>query len=126
MDNTLRKVLLIEDEEFIGDLYKRQLDKAGYTTDLYYAGKEGLDAAMQKKYDLILLDIMLPDINGLQILKELQQNESTKNTKVVLLTNLAQEDIIKQGLELGAIRYLIKAQCTPSQIVNEVKLVFLE
>lgn len=115
------KVLLIEDEEFIRDLFKRQLDLSGFTTDAFGTGQEGLTALTKNGYDLVLLDIMLPDINGLQILQNIRQNPATKNIVVVLLTNLGQDAVIKQGFELGADGYLVKAAYTPDQIVQEVK-----
>src|SRR5205823_1690241 len=87
--NTMQpKILLIEDEDYIRDLYKRQLDNAGLSTDAFPNGQQGLAAVKQSHYDLVLLDIMLPDTNGLQILKEIKQNEGTKLWPVVLLTNL--------------------------------------
>jgi two-component system response regulator ResD len=115
------KVLLVEDEEFIRDLFKRQLDLSGFTTDAFGTGQEGLTALTRNAYDLALLDIMLPDINGLQILQNIRQNANTKNLVVVLLTNLGQDAVIKQGFELGADGYLVKAAHTPDQIVQEVK-----
>lgn len=115
------KVLLIEDEEFIRDLFKRQLDLSGFTTDAFATGSDGLAAISKNAYDLVLLDIMLPDINGLQILQNIRQNPATKNIVVVLLTNLGQDAVIKQGFELGADGYLVKAAYTPDQIVQEVK-----
>lgn len=115
------RILLVEDEDYIRDLYKRQLDGAGLTTDAAANGQEAFAAITKTKYDLILLDIMLPDTNGLQILKEVKQNPAIKNTPVVLLTNLGQDVIIKEGFELGAEGYLIKASLTPSQVVQEVK-----
>lgn len=116
-----KKLLLVEDEEYIRDLYKRQLDLAGLMTDAFGLGNEGLAAAEKNPYDLILLDIMLPDINGLQILQKIKQNPLSKNTPVVLLTNLGQDAVIKQGFELGADGYLVKAAYTPDQIVQEIK-----
>lgn len=116
-----KKLLLVEDEEYIRDLYKRQLDLAGLMTDAFGLGNEGLAAAEKNPYDLILLDIMLPDINGLQILQKIKQNPISKNTPVVLLTNLGQDAVIKQGFELGADGYLVKAAYTPDQIVQEIK-----
>lgn len=115
------KVLLVEDEEFIRDLFKRQLDLSGFTTDAFATGQDGLAALGKNGYDLVLLDIMLPDINGLQILQNIRQNPTTKNIVVVLLTNLGQDAVIKQGFELGADGYLVKAAYTPDQIVQEVK-----
>lgn len=116
-----KKLLLVEDEEYIRDLYKRQLDLEGLITDAFGKGQEGLDAAQKTPYDLILLDIMLPDVNGLQILQTLKQNPNTKNTPVVLLTNLGQDAVIKQGFGLGAEGYLVKTAYTPNQIVQEIK-----
>lgn len=115
------KVLLVEDEEFIRDLFKRQLDLSGFTTDAFGTGQDGLNAIAKNTYDLVLLDIMLPDINGLQILQNIRSNPTTKTVAVVLLTNLGQDAVIKQGFELGADGYLVKAAYTPDQIVQEVK-----
>ncbi len=115
------KVLLVEDEEFIRDLFKRQLDLSGFTTDAFSNGQDGLAAISKNAYDLVLLDIMLPDINGLQILQNIRSNPTTKGVAVVLLTNLGQDAVIKQGFELGADGYLVKAAYTPDQIVQEVK-----
>lgn len=112
---------MVEDEEFIRDLFKRQLDLSGFTTDAFATGNDGLAAISKNTYDLVLLDIMLPDINGLQILQNIRQNPATKNIVVVLLTNLGQDAVIKQGFELGADGYLVKAAYTPDQIVQEVK-----
>jgi two-component system, OmpR family, response regulator ResD len=117
----MSKILLIEDEEYIRDLYKRQLDLAQLPTDGFGTGGEGLNAIKQTHYDLVLLDIMLPDTNGLQILKEIKSNPNTKDTPVVLLTNLGQDAIIKEGFELGAEGYLLKSSYTPNQIVDEIK-----
>lgn len=115
-----KKILLIEDEDFIRDLYKRQFEKEGFIIEGYAKGKEGLAAAQQNSYDLLLLDIMLPDTNGIDILKELKSNASTKNLPIVMLTNLGQDSVIKEGFTLGADGYLIKASFTPDQIVTEV------
>lgn len=114
-----KKILLIEDEDFIRDLYKRQFEKAGFVVDGFAKGKEGLVASTQTMYDLLLLDIMLPDINGMEILKQVKQNPVTKNLPVVMLTNLGQDSIIKEGFTLGAEGYLIKASFTPDQVVQE-------
>lgn len=115
------KILLVEDDEFIRDLYKKELERAGLPTDACANGKEGLTAITQNVYDLILLDIMLPDMNGLDILKQVKLNQNNKNTKVVLLTNLGQDAVIKEAFALGAIGYLLKLSYTPDQVIVEVK-----
>lgn len=115
------KILLIEDEEFIRDIYTQELTKNGFQVDSVATGKEGFEKLAQNKYDLLLLDIMLPDTNGLEILKQVKQNPQTRNLKTILLTNLGQDTVIKQGFELGADKYLIKMSFNPDQIVAEVK-----
>jgi DNA-binding response OmpR family regulator len=117
----IKKVLLIEDDEFIRELYKRQLDMGGlFFTYAFSNGNDGLKAALENQYDLILLDIMLPGMNGLDILRNIKQNEASKNTPVIMISNLGQEAVIKEGYALGAIGYLVKATFTPDQIVQKI------
>ena len=116
-----KKILLIEDEAFIRDLYVRQLTQAGFQIKAAADGNSGLEALKAEPFDLLLLDIMLPGINGLQVLREFKTTSPSSPMKVVLLTNLGQETVIKEGFELGAHAYLIKASFTPDQVVNEVK-----
>lgn len=124
--NIPKRILLIEDEDLIRDLYKRQLEKVGLTTDAFATGQEGLTALDRDSYDLILLDIMLPKVNGLDILMQLKRNEKTKNIPVILVSNLGQDDVVQEGLNLGATSYLVKLHHTPDQIVEEVKKVLGE
>jgi len=119
----VKKVLLIEDDEFIRDLYKRQLDKGGFFTYAFSNGEEGLKSIEDNRYDLILLDIMLPGMNGLDILRNIKQNDATKDIPVIMLSNLGQDAVIREGLVLGAIGYLIKPSFTPNQIVQEIKAI---
>ncbi len=114
------KLLIIEDEDFIRDLYKRQFEKAGFLVDGYGNGKEGLQAAITNKYDVLLLDIMLPDVNGIEVLRQVKQSAAAKDMPVIMLTNLGQDAIIKEGFKIGATGYLIKASFTPDQVVQEV------
>lgn len=116
-----KRLVMVEDEESIRELYKRQLQLAGLQVDAFANGKEGLNAILNGNYDLILLDIMLPDINGLEILKEVKKNEKTKVLPVLLLTNLGQDAVIKEGFQLGAEGYILKAAYTPDQIIQEIK-----
>src|SRR3990167_3879 len=117
------RILLIEDEEFIRDIYTGEFKKNGFEIDSVGSGKEGFEKLAQNKYDLLLLDIMLPDTNGLEILKQVKQNPATNTLKVILLTNLGQEAVIKQGFQLGADKYLIKMSYNPDHVVAEVKSV---
>ncbi len=118
----MQKILLVEDDESIRDLYKRQLALAGFSVETASTGQEGLALAQKNKYDLLILDIMLPDVNGVEILKRIRKEQGVnKDTVTIFLTNLGQEDVVREGLMQGAIAYLIKAQYTPDQIVAEVK-----
>lgn len=119
--NSKKVIALIEDEDLIRDLYKRQLEKAGLTVLSFSLGQTALDWFEQHTADLVLLDVMLPDINGIEILKRLKANERTKRMRVVLLTNLGQEPILKEAERLGVEGHLIKVSYTPTQIVELVK-----
>ena len=123
MDNTGKKILLIEDDDLIRQLYADQLKTAGMQVFDYATGKIGLEALKEQKYDLVLLDIMLPDTNGLEILRQIKQDTTLKSIPVVLLTNLGQDSIIKEGFKLGADGYLVKLAYNPDQIVKEVQSV---
>src|SRR3989344_2610466 len=116
-----QRILLVEDEESIRDLYARQLTKAGFNVTPVGTGEAALDTLKKVQFDILLLDIMLPGINGLQILREFKTMFPNSGAKVIMLTNLGQDTVIKEGFELGANAYLIKASFTPDQVVNEVK-----
>lgn len=116
-----KKILLVEDEDFIRELYSRQLAKAGLLVKTAVDGQSGLDTLKNEAFDLLLLDIMLPGINGLQLLREFKTQNPASKMITILLTNLGQEAVIKEGFELGAQAYLIKASYTPDQVVNEVR-----
>lgn len=121
MNPTAKKILLVEDENFIRELYTRQLTKAGFLVKEAIDGQSGLNTLKQEQFDLLLLDIMLPGMNGLQLLREFKTQNPNSKMITILLTNLGQEAVIKEGFELGAQAYLIKASYTPDQVVNEVK-----
>lgn len=121
MDSKAIKILLVEDDKMILDMYTLKFFQEGYKVIQSENGKDALDAAKKEKPDMILLDIILPQMDGFTVLKKLKTDSDTKNIPVVLLTNLGQEGDVKKGLELGAIDYLIKANYTPSQVVEKVK-----
>jgi len=119
-----KKILLVEDEDFIRELYVRQLTKAGFLVKSAVDGQSGLNVLKSETFDLLLLDIMLPGMNGLQLLREFKTQNPSSPMITILLTNLGQEAVIKEGFELGAQAYLIKASYTPDQVVSEVKNAF--
>lgn len=116
-----QKILLVEDDAFIRDLFHGELERAGFAVESFEKGEEGFAALQKHPFDLFLLDIMLPDTNGLEILKRVKTDPHLNSTKVVLLTNLGQDGIIKEGFDLGAAGYLVKSAYNPDQVINEVK-----
>lgn len=116
-----QSILLVEDDRFISDLYLRALNKEGYTTDLATTGPEGFTATTKRSYDLILLDIMIPDMTGIELLSKLRPSSSAKNsddTKIVIITNLDQDEDSRAHVESLSDGYLIKANVTPRKLVE--------
>lgn len=118
------RILLVEDELYLRDLYTRVLSSAGFHVTSAVDGLEGLEMA-QSMPDLILLDIMMPRLNGIELLKRLKRDVKTKNLSIVLLTNLGQEYIIKDALNSGARGYIMKVQISPYELIDKIKK-FLE
>ena len=118
-----QRILVIEDDQFLRELYDELLREEGYEVVLASDGEEGLTKISAGGYDLVLLDIMLPKMDGLEILRQLRDKHPQKpNGPVVLLTNLGQDSIIKEGFNLGASGYLIKSAMNPDQVLSEVKV----
>lgn len=116
------KILLVEDDLFLRDLYLETLQSAGYVTDSAANGQEAYDKMKQGGYDLVLLDIVLPIMDGIEIMRKLKTEViSVPNKCVVFLTNLDNEADIKSALELGN-GYMIKSQITPADLLNEIKV----
>ena len=116
-------VLLVEDDVFLAGIYQKKFEMEGYKISIAENGEKGLADAKKKKPDIILLDILLPKMDGFTVLKNLKADASTKDKPVILLTNLGQKDDVEKGLEAGASDYLIKAHFKPSEIVEKVKKV---
>lgn len=116
------RVLLVEDDYFIQDIYQRAFITAGYQVTVASDGEEGMNKALVGPYDIILLDIMLPKMTGIEVLRKLRdRTASTFKTPILLITNLGQEEVIKEAFAIGADGYLIKAQVTPADVIEEVK-----
>lgn len=116
----LKKLLCIEDEYFISELYVRALTKVGYEADVVLDGQEGLKAAQTDKYDIILLDLMIPTITGIEVLRALRDPAKTPklHAKVIITTNLEQREDVRADIESQADGYLVKAEITPRQLVE--------
>jgi DNA-binding response OmpR family regulator len=122
-DQPQKKVLVVEDDQYLRDLYVEILEAEKYVVDHAAEGLEAYQKMFQGGYDLVLLDIMLPQMDGLKILSKLK-NETPPvkpNSKIVILSNLGQESAITQTLGLGASGYMIKSEHTPDQVIAKVK-----
>lgn len=117
---TGKKVLLIEDEQFIGELYVRALTAAGYDTRVVVDGAEALEEAKSNLYDIILLDIMLPNLTGTEILQRLRDVKETPQlkAKLIITTNLEMDEAARANIEAHADGYIIKAEVTPKELVS--------
>jgi len=113
-------VLLVEDDTFLANIYKTKFDMEGFKVSVSENGEEGLADAKKKKPDIILLDILLPKMDGFTVLENLKKDSTVKDIPVILLTNLGQKDDVSKGLEMGAVDYLIKAHFKPSEVVDKV------
>lgn len=116
-------ILLVEDDSFLSNIYKTKFEMEGFEVISAADGEAGLALAKSKKVDVILLDILLPKMDGFSVLKELKADKNAKDVPVILLTNLGQKDDVSRGLELGATDYLIKAHFKPSETVAKVRKV---
>ena len=119
-----KKVLIVEDEQDIRELYAEILREAAYEVTEAWDGEVGLKSALSGKFDMILLDIMLPKVDGLHILKEIKKKPELSKIPIILLTNLGADAVIKEAFTLGTEAYVIKSEYTPDQVVNEVNKVF--
>jgi DNA-binding response OmpR family regulator len=113
-----KKILCIEDEHFISELYARALRQAGYDVTTMLSGEDGLRAAQSNQYDIILLDLMIPGITGFEVLRRLRDENPDLKSKIIITTNLDQEDRDREEIESKADGYLIKAEFTPRQLVQ--------
>jgi len=119
----IKTILCIEDDRFIGEMYVRSLKKAGYEVDWMVDGNDGLVAARNKQYDVILLDVMLPERRGTDILEALRGNgeDLIPHSHVIILTNFEQDDESRMAMQKNADAYLIKAEITPKKLISVIK-----
>ena len=117
--NAPRKVLIIEDEHFITELYVRALTRAGYEVTVEADGQKGLEIASSDQFDIILLDLMIPTITGIEVLRHLRGKDAPKlKAKIIITTNLEQREEIRADIESQADAYLVKAEITPKELVQ--------
>lgn len=117
----MAKVLIVDDDENIGVIFQTALQKSGFETVLSANGQGGIDKARSEKPDLVLLDQVLPDISGNEVLKTLKADAATQNIPVLILSNFSQETLVKEAIDNGAMDYVFKYQVEPQDLVSKVK-----
>ena len=117
----MAKILIIEDDPLMLRMYQKIFKFEGYDVFIATNGEEGITAAKNNKPTLILLDIMMPKMNGLEVLDKLKENPDTKKIPTVMLTNLAGSHDAEKALTAGAVKYIVKSEYDPKQVTNMVK-----
>ena len=117
----IKKILLIEDEDVIIDLLQRKLEKEGYEIEVAHDGQEGLDKMKKIKPDLVLLDIIMPKLGGLEVMEKKKQNPELRNIPVIIISNSGQPVELERAKKLGARGWLIKTEFDPQEVVEKVK-----
>lgn len=116
-----KKVLIVEDDKFLRDLITQKLSAENLDVVIAQDGEEGIKKIEEEKPDLVILDLLLPAIDGFEVLKRMKENPKITDIPVIILSNLGQKDDVERGMALGAKDYMIKAHFTPSEIVDKVK-----
>jgi len=115
-----KKILVVEDDKFLRELITQKLLKEGYDISEAVDGEKGIESVQKEKPDLVLLDLILPGIDGFEVLSRVKSDPILAKIPVIILSNLGQKDDIERGLKIGAADYLIKAHFTPAEIIEKV------
>lgn len=118
-----KKILLVEDDKFLRELMSKKLLSLGFEVSTAPDGETGLEMIKSEKPEVVLLDLILPGINGFDVLEKAKKDPKTASIPVVILSNLGQSEDIERGLKLGAKDFLVKAHFTPQEIVNKLKTI---
>ena len=116
-----KKILLVEDDPFLRNLMLVKLQKEGFNVVEAFDGEDGLKKANEIKPSLILLDLILPGIDGFEVLKQIKSSSETASIPVIILSNLGSRVDVEKGLKIGAYDFMIKAHFTPEEIVEKIK-----
>ena len=118
-----RSILVIEDDKFLRELIVRKLEEEDFIVSEAINGEDGIKKIKEEKPDLVLLDLILPGIDGFEVLSQMKKESSLISIPVIILSNLGHKDDVEKGLKLGAVDYLIKAHFTPGEIIDKIKSV---
>src|SRR5213592_1099639 len=116
----MKKMLIIEDDQIVANIYLRKFQIEGFQVELALDGEAGLAATLKSRPDIVILDLMLPRLNGVEVLKELRAEPTTRDVPVVVLSNAYMSSLVQEAWKAGANYCMIKANCTPRQLVDIV------
>ena len=116
-----KTILIIEDDKFLRELIVQKLLREGYEISEALDGEEGIKKIKEEKPDLILLDLILPGIDGFEVLSKMREESRLSSIPVIVLSNLGQKEDVEKGMKLGAVDYLIKAHFTPGEIIEKIR-----
>jgi len=122
----MRKILIAEDDFFIRDIYSKVFSLSGYDVKVAIDGADAFEKIKAEQFDMILLDIMMPRMTGIDVLKNVRSlNIPAKSTPIFIITNLGQQNVIEEAFKLGMDGYILKSQVSPQQIVDEINNFFI-
>ena len=122
----MRKILIAEDDFFIRDIYSKVFSLSGYQVEVAVDGIDALEKIKAQPFDMILLDIMMPRMTGIDVLKNVRMlGTPAKSTPIFIITNLGQQNVIEEAFKLGMDGYILKSQVSPQQIVDEINNFFI-
>ena len=116
-----KTILVVEDDKFLRELIVQKLIREGYEVKEATDGEQGIKKIKEEKPDLVLLDLILPGIDGFEVLSKMKEDSGVSSIPVIVLSNLGQKEDVEKGLSLGAVDYLIKAHFTPGEIIEKIK-----
>jgi len=116
-----KTILIIEDDKFLRELIARKLKEEDFRASEAVDGEEGIKKIKEEKPDLVLLDLILPGIDGFEVLSRMKEESALSSIPVIILSNLGQKEDVEKGLKMGAVDYLIKAHFTPGEIIDKIK-----
>ncbi len=123
METINSTILLVEDDQMLVKMYVIKLEKEGFIVDIALNGKEGLDKLKAKQYDVVLLDLMMPEMDGFEMIRVYNSSNEYKRAPILILSNLGQKEDIDQAIELGIGEddYIVKANMTPTEVINKIR-----
>jgi DNA-binding response OmpR family regulator len=120
------KILIVDDDDFLLEMYALKFKEAGFEIDIARAGKDAIDKVHSFAPSIVLLDIVLPEMDGYEVLQNIRKEKEGKKMLIIMLTNLSQKEDAERSVRLGADDYIVKAHFTPSEVVKKVQKLLKE